>query len=318
MSYSSNPLLPKARADAVRLIVEQQLPVSVAARRSGIHRTTLWRWKRQWDQLNENVQLTNDNRPGRTVGSKFRLTACKWLLATRSSRPHSCKHAVSSAVVDRIAYYRRRYGRCAIVVHAYCLREGTVVSLSTVRRVLYRLGLVVRKKWQRRWRPPLRRPEVTKPGDLVQTDTVHLYDHATKRRTYLYTLVDVYSRWAYTEHSSVLSQTLAADVISRGQAYAGFRFAMVQADNGPEYGRHFEELLQARGTSVRHSRVRRPNDNAFIERFNRTIQEECTGSSSPIATELQGKVLGWLAYYNDERLHLGLQCRTPREMLQRS
>ena len=31
MSYSSNPLLPKARADAVRLVVEDHLPVSVAA-----------------------------------------------------------------------------------------------------------------------------------------------------------------------------------------------------------------------------------------------------------------------------------------------
>jgi len=40
MSYSSNPLLPKARAEAVRLVVEQQLPVAVAARKSGINRTT--------------------------------------------------------------------------------------------------------------------------------------------------------------------------------------------------------------------------------------------------------------------------------------
>ena len=55
MSYSSNPLLPKARADAVRLLVLEQLPVAAAARRSGIHHTTLWRWKRQWDELNCNV-----------------------------------------------------------------------------------------------------------------------------------------------------------------------------------------------------------------------------------------------------------------------
>jgi putative transposase len=153
---------------------------------------------------------------------------------------------------------------------------------------------------------------------MVQTDTVHLYDHASKKRTYLYTVIDVYSRWAYTEHSAVLSQQLATNVIKRGQAYAGFHFNTVQADNGPEYSSYFEQQLKAAGTTVRHSRVRRPNDNAFIERFNRTIQEECTGSSSPIATDLQGKVMSYLAYYNDERLHLGLQCRTPLEMLQRS
>lgn len=30
--------------------------------------------------------------------------------------------------------------------------------------------------------------------------------------------------------------------------------------------------------AIRHTRLGRPNDNAHIERFNRTIQEECTGS----------------------------------------
>lgn len=322
MSYSNNPLLPKARADAVRLLVERGLPVAVAARKSGIHRTTLWRWKRQWDMRNRHVQLTNDNRPGRQVGgetvSAFRLTACSWLIPTRSSRPHSCAHATAAAVVERIRHYRRKYGRCATIVHGYCVREGTAVSLSTVRRVLARLGLLAKRKWKRAWRPAVPRPAATTPGALIQTDTVHLYDYATKQRTYLYTMVDVYSRWGYSEHHTVLSQKVAAAVIRRGQTYAGFPFRMVQADNGPEYGRHFEELLKANGTTVRHSRVRRPNDNAYVERFNRTLQEECTGTTSSITENLNGKVLSYLAYYNDERLHLGLQCRTPREMLQRS
>src|ERR1039458_8493148 len=109
MSYSSNPLLPKARAQAVRLVVEDNVPISVAARKSGIHRVTLWRWYQQWLVLNQNVQLSNDNRPSRAAGSKFRLTACKWLLPTRSSRPHGCKHATAEAVIERIQYYRHRY-----------------------------------------------------------------------------------------------------------------------------------------------------------------------------------------------------------------
>lgn len=298
MSYSNNPLLPKARADAVRLVVEDHLSITIAARKSGVHRTTLWRWYTRWEAL----------------GYKGYIKS----IPTTSSRPHRCKHAVTQAVVERIRYYRIRYGRCAVIVHAYCIREGIQVSLATVRRVLERLGLLAKRKWKRGYRPPVARPAAEEPGDLVQTDTVHLYDHATKRRTYLYTLVDVYSRWSYTEHHAVLSQALAAEVIQRGSAYAGFRFHMVQADNGPEYGRHFEEILLAGGMRVRHSRVRRPNDNAFVERFNRTIQEECTSSYCPVGKNLQSKVLTYLAYYNNERLHLGLQCRTPKEVLQRS
>lgn len=321
MSYSSNPLLPKARAHAVRLVVEDKLPLSVAARKSGIHRTTLWRWLAKWRDLNHNVQLTNDNRPGRgaysQTPSKWRLAACTWNIPTDSSRPKTFGRTVPAAVVDRIRYYRKKYNRCAVVTHAYCKREGTKVSLSTVRRVMYRLGLVVRQKWQRKWRPPLARPDVQKPGDLVQTDTVHLYDHRTRRRTYLYTLIDVYTRWAYAEYNTRLSQDIAASVVKRGQTYAGVHFQTVQADNGPEFSKRFEELLEADGTTVRHSRVRRPNDNAHIERFNRSIQEECVGSTNPFSDELYGKVVNYLAYYNEERLHLSLQCETPQEMLQR-
>ena len=315
MSYSSNPLLPKARAEAVRLVIEQSMPLTIAARRCGVHRTTLWRWLRKWELLNQNVQLTNVNRPKRNsdsqVPSSFRLAACTWRIPTNSSRPHFFGRAVPNMVVERIRYYRTKYNRCATIVHAYCKQEGTEVSLSTVRRVLYRLGLVVRQKLQRRWRPPLPRPDVQCPGDFIQTDTVHLYDHRTKKRSYLYTLVDVYSRWAYAEYSTVLSQRVAAAVIQRGQAYAQFRFKTVQADNGPEFSKNFEELLKAQGTTVRHSRVRRPNDNAHIERFNRTIQEECIGSTNPFSKELYGKVANYLAYYNEERLHLSLECRTP-------
>lgn len=319
MSYSSNPLLPKARAEAVRLVIEHKLPLAVAARKSGIHRTTLWRWIRAWYEVNQYVQLENSNRPSRVSGNKFRLAACRWVVPTQSSRPLVPGRLVSATTVARIQYYRERYGRCATIVHAYCVQEGTRVSLSTVRRVLYRLGLVVRKKWQRRWRPSLRRPLVTKPGDLVQTDTVHLSsrEHGYQR-TYLYTVIDVYSRWAYAEYHTRLSPDFAADVIARAQAYAGFHFTTVQADNGPEYSTQFETRLKAQGSVVRHSRVRRPNDNAFVERFNRTIQEECVGSTNAFSEELYGKVLSYLAYYNEERLHLGIQCQTPASMLQRS
>lgn len=51
MSYSSNPLLPKARAEAVRLVVEDHLSITTAARKSGVHRTTLWRWQIVTDQI---------------------------------------------------------------------------------------------------------------------------------------------------------------------------------------------------------------------------------------------------------------------------
>lgn len=298
MSYSSNPLLPKARAEAVRLVVEQHVPIAIAARKSGIHRTTLWRWYKRWEALDYTGYIRH--------------------IPTRSSRPKVFGRAVTTRVVERIRYYRLRYKRCAQVVHAHCIAEGTPVSLSTVRRVLKRLGLVTRKRYHRAYRAPVPRPVVNGPGDLVQTDTVHLTStFHRQRRVYLYTAVDVYSRWAYAEYHTRISQELSAQFLARAEAAAGFHFACVQADNGSEFGDWLRDCLQARGTVLRHSRVRKPNDNAFIERFNRTIQEECIGNTNPFSEELHRKVLTYLAYYNEERLHLGLQCQTPASMLQR-
>ena len=96
---------------------------------------------------------------------------------------------------------------------------------------------------------------------------------------------------------------------------------MIQADNGPEYSRYFEKKMTASGMRVRHSRLGRPNDNAHIERFNRTIQEECLGSrihSSVATATLQAKIDAYTSYYNHERVHLGLELQTPVAMLQRS
>ncbi len=91
MAYSTNPNLPKARAIAMQLLIRAGLSLQIVANRCGVHRSTIWRWKRKWDKLNEYVQLTNDNRPTRQAGSAFRLAACTWLIPTYSSKPKKCQ-----------------------------------------------------------------------------------------------------------------------------------------------------------------------------------------------------------------------------------
>jgi transposase InsO family protein len=318
MSYSNNPLLPKARAAAVRLVIEQGLPLTIAARKSGIHRTTLWRWKGKWQEINQDVQLTNDNRPRRHPGKQFRFAACTWPIPTLSSRPHTSPRALPNWIVERIVYWRSQHERCAAIVHAHVRREGTIVSLSSVKRVLKRLHLLRPVSKWKRYRPNMHRPLAQAPGDLVQTDTVHLVDVVTKRRVYLYTLIDIYSRWSYVEYHETISQKISLAFLLRGQTKAGFRFSCIQSDNGPEFGRWLHHQLNARSIVLRHSRVRKPNDNAHIERFNRTVQEEGIHRLFPKPDAIRAQLENYLVYYNQERLHSSLQYRTPNQMLQRS
>lgn len=322
MAYSTNPNLPKARALAMRLLMQERLPLQVVANRCGVNRTTIWRWKQKWLRLNENVELSNKYRPHRLSGKQFRFTACTWNIPTLVSRPRTSPQAISEQLVARVLELRSTLKRCAEVIwHHMVHNDGIAISLSSVRRILRRhyCFLGARKKRVRPDNP--RRPLVTEPGELVQTDTVHYICPLTKRRRYVYTVIDLYTRMTYAEVHSQIRPSVAARVIARAEMTLGFAFQLVQADNGPEFSHYFEQRLAKSSTAVRHSRLGRPNDNAHIERFNRTIQDECLGRYITYKTNnktIQTKLTNYLAYYNYERVHLSLQCKTPSEMLQRS
>jgi len=324
MAYSTNPNLPKARAIAMQLLVRQHLPLQTVANRCGVHRSTIWRWKRKWDKLNEHIQLTNDNRPGRVQAapsSLFRLAACTWRIPTSTSRPHTSPGAVSNELVALVLSVRKQLKRCAEVVwHHLVTVLAVTVSLSSVRRILWRSGVARgRKNRVRRANP--RRPPVTRPGELVQTDTIHHVDPRSGKRLYYYTVIDLFTRMTHVTLAPRLGAGLAARAVLEAQTAWGFTIAMVQSDNGPEYSRHFEQTMQRASITTRHSRLHRPNDNAFVERFNRTLQTECIGyywhRSVPLHRQ-QDTLTAYLEYYNTKRVHLGIQLLTPMQMLQRS
>ena len=321
MAYSINPNLPKARALALKLLINEGLPLQVVANKCGVHRSTIYRWKLKWDKLNENVQLTNDNRPTRTVGKTFRSTALKWKILTLSSKPKHSPNAVPEYIVELVIKLRLMLKRCAEVVWWHLVQDnGIKISLSSVRRILKRHHYINGRRKRVRPSNPIR-PIVTKPGELVQTDTVHYVCPYTKRRKYVYTVIDLYTRMTYAEIYSCILPGIAAKVVVNASNQFGFKFSMVQADNGPEYSHYFEEVLSRQNILTRHSRLHRPNDNAHIERFNRTIQEECLGRYLDFTVanqKIQAKLNYYLEFYNTKRVHLSLQYRTPQQMLQSS
>jgi len=154
----------------------------------------------------------------------------------------------------------------------------------------------------------------------VQTDTIHHVDPTSGRRLYYYTVIDLFTRMTHVILVPKLTAGIAAKAVLEAQEKWGFTISMAQADNGSEYSRYFEQVMKQHGIQTRHSRLHRPNDNAHIERFNRTLQEECIGHywnrSAPLQFQRE-KLSRYLDFYNNERVHLGIQMLTPHEMLQR-
>jgi transposase InsO family protein len=198
------------------------------------------------------------------------------------------------------------------VVHEMLKAEGVSVSLSSVKRKLGTYGLLKKKSpWKKvRKYPP--RPEAKSPGMLVQIDTIHFVDKHGKR-IYVYTALDVYSRYGFAVLSKRIGATHSISFLKKLIAYFPFKIINIQTDNGPEFSLHFTDFVIRNKMNHRHIHPRSPNENGHLERFNRTIQEEIGRFGWCIFVPQD--IAKFLHHYNTERMHMGIQFKTPSQML---
>ena len=321
MSYCTGKNIEIARGKAMKMLVIEKKPVGIVADRFRVHRSTIWRWYQRWQIQNNDKELANHHRPTREPGRHFRWDNVRWSIPSLPATPKH-PHTLSDDLIQLVLDIRDQLKRCAEVVWHYinsilCIK----ISLSSVRRILKRNGKMKKPKNHKNKRyKGIPRPQVLAPGDLVEIDTIHLFNPISKQKIYIYTVIDLYTRMAYSRVYKELKPINSLNTVNEAEQYFGFKFKMVQSDNGLEFARYFETRLESKGIKIRHTRLGRPNDNAHIERFNRTLQEECTGNyylESESLKKMDDKILSYIDYYNYHRVHLSLSYRTPAEMLHR-
>ena len=288
ITYSTNPHLPRLRAKAVEM-VRSGKSIREVARYLGFNASTVSRWGKKMPQSGA------------------------WLIPTGSSRPHHHPRELGPNITNRIVELRRELkGRCAEVIHQHLIREGIKISLSSVKRTLDRRGMTQKKSPWKKLHYSIKRPGALKPGDLVEIDTIHLMKNEHERM-YIYTLLDVHSRWAYARAFEKLSNPNSIRFVREATGLAPFKFLCIQSDHGSEFSKRFSKLVKL---THRHTRIRTPNDNGHLERFNRTIQDELISRLQNNVKIINKQLPEYLNYYNTKRLHLGLNFKTPAEMLQ--
>lgn len=287
MPYTTNPHLPRVRQDAADLI-RRGWSTRDVARHLRYSQSAIVKW-----------------------AAKARLIGYH-AIPTVSSRPHRHPHELPSEIVTRILELRRERSQCAEILHHRLIRDGVAISLSSVKRVLRRYGLSRFSRWKK-WHqyPPRPLPEI--PGMLVEIDTIHDGGHGS--RLYVYTLLDVCSRFAYAEASLRINTNRSLRFVERARNAMPFPLQILQSDHGPEFSKWFTKQIVCRGMAHRHSRVRQPNDNAHLERFNRTIQDECLSRINRNLPAWRREIPEYLRYYNTERPHMGLDMQTPAEVI---
>ena len=68
----------------------------------------------------------------------------------------------------------------------------------------------------------------------------------------------------------------------------------------------------------RHGRVRKPNNQTYVERFNRTVQEECLDHVAHTIASFKKALRSYLPYYNNERIHMDINYLNPSQMVPNS
>lgn len=287
MAYTTNEKLPEIRMKAV-LLLRKGWSSRKVARHLGYTQSAIVKWAKRAP------------RDGRHT------------IPTRSSAPKNCPKALSEKTVERILTARAESKRCAEVVYRMLKEEGVRVSLSSVRRKLDQHNALARRSpWKKTVRYPPK-PAPVKPGALVQIDTIHFMDGAGKR-SYLYTAIDVHSRYAFACGAARSCCSASAAFLKKAVGYFPFKLETVQTDNGSEFGRYFTRALNRHGIAHRHNHPRTPTGNAHVERFNRTIQEEI--GRRGLCIFVPKDVREFLGHYNANRMHMGIDFQTPTKLV---
>jgi len=234
------------------------------------------------------------------------------------------------AFIENIRLNNWRLGKEKIkrLLDAYCLLEGLeTVSESKIGRIIKVNNLFLPKRG-RVYHNPDKKPtipgtkrvkerlpkdsQVKAPGDLLQLDTVVKFDQRIKR--YIITAIDLYSRFTFAFAYMRLSSAISLDFMLKLELIAPFKIKAIKTDNGMEFLGDFDAYLNRRSIVHYFSYPRTPKSNAYIERFNRTIQEEFVDGHLDLFEDMHSfndKMMDYLIYYNTVRPHKSLDYQTP-------
>lgn len=230
-----------------------------------------------------------------------------------SRRPQQSPSRISAAAEKEILRWRKRGWGAARIAAQLGLGQGTV------QRTLERHG---ENRLPHPQREPARRYEKQRPGELLHLDIKFLPALRNARWDYEFAAVDDYSReavaWITTEQSSAH----ATQFLERVVAALPYRIEAVMTDNGLAFSMkhafHSDRLTRfqqaCRSLGIEHKLLRpyAPECNGKVERFFRTVDDECLNVQSLFTARARARAVDeFVWFYNHQRPHLSLAGKTP-------
>ncbi len=287
----------------IRTLKQNGYSVQVVVNSLGIHRSTVYRWIRKAKSLHID---------------KFGLSEKN--LKRKSTRPHTIHRALSSQDEANIVSVRLKKRYTSEKIKKIL---NLTVSVKTIHRTLKRYRLIDPNGYHRRPR---------------FQDTIHMHIKNTKAVGYLqmdvkyltpeliglpwtcfeYAVIDIFSRYKEVVVLNHLDEDGSIAALLEILPKLPFKPIFIQTDNGLEFQGRFRKLLTDLKLKNHYVHKKTPNENAVIERSFRTDEEEFLfrlKQAPENYDQLRSMFAEWIHEYNYERPHLGIDLKTPYEVV---
>lgn len=253
-----------------------------------IHRATVYRWIRGIKQkgINKFIKDYQLAKKGRRRSTKTDIFIKLHIYEIRQKYHNCCG--------EKVKYFLKKEYR-------------EEVSVSTIYRILNEKYILTSK-----WKKYCKRGYVKrglKPRESIQTDTVDFGS------IYAFTAIDTFTKEVSVILKSKLTAKAGKEALKDQLKY--FKsIEHIQRDGGSEFKREWQDYATKHISSIRTARPYKKNEQAYIERFNGILRKECLGYlkyKKKDLSKIQERVDIYLDYYHNERPHLSLNMKTPKE-----
>lgn len=251
-------------------------------------------------------------------------------LEPKSTRPKTEPNETPIWIKERVISLRKETKLCAQKLHWRLEKQGLIVPVSTIGKILKDEGLT-RKYRVRKIKYKYIKAE-RKPGELIEIDVKYVPGRLKGRRYYQYTAIDTASKWRHLEvydnqtnfHSILFLQKIIEIFPHKIQA--------IKTDNGSIFTNFYTSMTKRSDMTVKtihaldqfctkhnilHYLINpgKPAQNGTVERSHREDQRFYDRNIFKNIRDLENKIRIWNEEYNNLE-HCSLNGKTPLEMLQ--
>ena len=322
MSHRNAPLSVEGRRRLVQRC--RYRPIAHVAAEMGISRACASKWVNRWRRHGD-------------LG-----------LLDRSSTPHNSPNATPVWVIEQIESWRREKKWSAARITHELTDQGFKINRRTVTRHLSRLGLSHRRFLDpcgdsnrqpgtitARWPGHMAHLDVKKVGRIPDGGGWRIHGRGSDQKRavdrakaagaragyiYLHSIVDGFSRLAYTEPLADEKGATAAAFLARAKAWFAAHgithIHRVVTDNGACY--RSGDFARIVGATTRHQRTKpyTPRHNGKAERYQRIMAEEVLYAREYCCEDERSAAISvWNIHYNYHRPHSTAGDRPPASRL---